>query len=944
MVQKVYVDKISDIFTAVQYNRTCHQNYMKKLAKYYDKMDFDQFLEEFISNLRIPMCYMEKHPNVENTLQFAAKFAISLQPPQSENEEEYEEMCLLLERLFEFLLAHHEVKEVAVRFRVCYFLNMLLDTMGDNASIDDELCNRILQCMTDRILDKSPKVRAQAAIALHRLQEPNNKECPVIGVYLFHVAKDPSAEVRRVILAKMAKNKKTLDAAIKRTRDVDDSVRKMAYLFISKITVKSLTISQREQLINNGLQDRSDVVKKCVREILIPSWLRYYDQNYINFIKAIDAEHASETASLALGCLFKNAEIPYLIDQLPLDSTKFVPLEQLTSEVVLYWRCLAEFLKTENYTEEFEQILPELTPFCAYIKDFVTLTEARSNKQYEQVTQQFILYQLFEMIKLYDLADELGRRNLKELILETLQTYNCSNKISECIVKYFENVVPDVNDRVALLVEVINEIRMPTRTNLVLPMSDDERHERKMKQSKLAMQLLEIEDLEYAAIQRKDYTEAAALSKQAASITEEIRNLAKEPEILESQTPCEEKTDPETMIQCLQIMYYMMQSSTITTLSPTLRTLMESIALPYVSLQNNHEQVLSLALKCVGLCCHSDKDLAKKYFMMYCLYISESTSDDVWIAATEVIFDLLLKFGFEHFDITPDEENNPQNGNKRNRSVRLYSHNDEDINVNDKQIRTVDGSNNVIKVLMALLDNQVENLQSVATEGLCKLILHKRISSHQLISQLLILWHNPSTKSNPTLSQCLCNFFNLYMSKVSESQAILEEAYLPTLKMLANAPEMSPLQEVDALRVSEVIIGLTCCAIHNNYSTHNQLTYTILNEILNPDTEIELDVLIKSLKMLDVQLDGQNLKNDILKALDDAEDLLNGSGEKRLLRYIHQFREKITTNRIDETAQSENPENPGHSNNQEENVENAEEQDQDEDEEEEQDSDGDHEH
>lgn len=60
------------------------------------------------------MCYMEKHPNVENTLQFAAKFAISLQPPPSENEEEYEEMCPFLEQLFEFLLSHHEVKEVAV--------------------------------------------------------------------------------------------------------------------------------------------------------------------------------------------------------------------------------------------------------------------------------------------------------------------------------------------------------------------------------------------------------------------------------------------------------------------------------------------------------------------------------------------------------------------------------------------------------------------------------------------------------------------------------------------------------------------------------------------------------------------------------------------------------------------------------------------------------------
>ena len=182
---------------------------------------------------------------------------------------------------------------------------MILDTMGDNATIDDDLCNRILQCMMERIIDKSPKVRAQAAIALYRLQEPNNKNCPVINVYLFHLAKDPSPEVRRVILAKMAKNKTTLHAAIKRTMDVDDSVRKMAYLFISKITVKSLTISQREKLINHGLKDSSENIKKCIREILIPSWLRYYDKNYISLLKAIDAEHSAETAILALQCLFK---------------------------------------------------------------------------------------------------------------------------------------------------------------------------------------------------------------------------------------------------------------------------------------------------------------------------------------------------------------------------------------------------------------------------------------------------------------------------------------------------------------------------------------------------------------------------------------------------------------------------------------------------------------
>lgn len=94
------------------------------------------------------------------------------------------------------------------------------------------------------------------------------------------------------------------------------------------------------------------------------------------------------------------------------------------------------------------------------------------------------------------------------------------------------------------------------------------------------MQQLELEDEEYSAIQRKDYATAQEINIKINALKEEIENLSKEPEVLETQTQCEEKNDPETMIQCLQIMFYMMQSNTITYLSPTLRTLMESIALP----------------------------------------------------------------------------------------------------------------------------------------------------------------------------------------------------------------------------------------------------------------------------------------------------------------------------------------------------------------------------
>lgn len=84
-------------------------------------MNQEKFTEEFISNLRVPLTYLEKHPHVENTLQFAAKFAISLQPQSENNEEEYEEMCPLLEDVFQFLLTSHDAKDVAVKIILYFF-------------------------------------------------------------------------------------------------------------------------------------------------------------------------------------------------------------------------------------------------------------------------------------------------------------------------------------------------------------------------------------------------------------------------------------------------------------------------------------------------------------------------------------------------------------------------------------------------------------------------------------------------------------------------------------------------------------------------------------------------------------------------------------------------------------------------------------------------------
>lgn len=58
--------------------------------------------------------------------------------------------------------------------------------MPENAQIDDCLFDKINETMLVRIKDKIPNVRIQAVLALSRLQDPKDDECPVIdGMFSF---------------------------------------------------------------------------------------------------------------------------------------------------------------------------------------------------------------------------------------------------------------------------------------------------------------------------------------------------------------------------------------------------------------------------------------------------------------------------------------------------------------------------------------------------------------------------------------------------------------------------------------------------------------------------------------------------------------------------------------------------------------------------------------
>ena len=165
--------------------------------------------------------------------------------------------------------------------------------------------------------------------------------------------------------------------------------------------------------------------------------------------------------------------------------------------------------------------------------------------------------------------------------------------------------------------------------------------------------------------------------------------------------------------------------------------------------------------------------------------------------------------------------------------------------------------------------SQDQELRTTATEGLCKLLLHGRISGAHLISRLIVLMHNPMTEDDVYMRDCLCYFFSKFPT-IPDGQEILGQSLLPTLKTLANASDASPLQGIEPNHVTDFILGLTSSRWHKHghesYVVHNQLALEILAEVLDENSVIDRITLLRSLKDLEIRFEDDTLKSDVREA------------------------------------------------------------------------------
>uniref|UniRef100_A0AAZ3NNH3 UVR domain-containing protein n=1 Tax=Oncorhynchus tshawytscha TaxID=74940 RepID=A0AAZ3NNH3_ONCTS len=869
---------IKEAFQRAQKGHNNKAKLVASLKNTYNKLeDKTLFHEEFIQYLKHAMIVYKREPAVENVIEFVSRFSTSFHTPSAEGgeeEEDEEDENPFLSYMFNFLLESHKANSHAVRFRVCQLINKLLGSMAENAQIDDDLFDGIHQAMLVRVTDKFPNVRIQASLAMARLQEPQNHQCPTVNAYLLILENDSNPEVRRAVLSCIAPSSLTLPKILKRTRDVKESVRKLAYQVLSdKVHIRALSIAQRVSLLQQGLHDAAESVREVVQVRLLPAWLNLLQGDVLELLHKLDVENCSQTALDTLTALFTHTPQDQLLHhRLQLDDRMLVPAGSLSCESVLYWRALCEFVKTkgDEGEEMLEKLLPEAATFAEYLYGYMKCVPVLSEEQkgdFAQLelvmTKEFISQQLIHLTGCLDTNEEGGRKRVVAVLQEMLVLPQTPPSLVSLLTEKLLTLIPDDHRRIQTVAEVISEVREPIVIRQ--PLDENENRRKQVKLAEVKVGILEAKQALEECISNQEFNRAAELKDSITDLENLRNNILQEENTQQDDKETEtqtrmEKTDPETLLRCLTMCVELLKQMNIKTrIGPTMSAILSSLILPSIS--NAQPAVRNMAVVCLGTCALHSKDLVNTHLVLL-LQIAQLDEAKIRISALRSVIDLLLLYGFTLLSERPSPA--PQT-----------SHSPANQEDQEKGEEPEEGSSTAQSILMMLsdfLDSEVSELRTETAEGLAKLMYSGRISSAKLLSRLVLLWYNPVTEDDTRLRHCLGVFFQLYARESRAHQECVEECFLPTLQTLLNAPATSPLAEVDVTNVAELLVELTRPSSlikpgdTQEVCVHDYLAVRVCGEMLKDPSAPEVRLYAKVLNSLELSADG-NTTRDLVTLL-----------------------------------------------------------------------------
>ena len=404
MSQGKLQEKIVEVFSDAQVGLQHHQKLLKSLKTVYrDGFSEDEFLNVFVDLLKHSFVVFKREPAVDRLISFAGYFVAS-----SGND-------FVQKFLQRTLMPFHAARDKAVRFRVAQLTFKILERLGANEDVElsEEAYRIIFKATMVLAYDKVYQIRIQGILCLGRIQDNSDPACPVVAALLDRMQRDSSHEVRRCALQNVGPSLISLPYIVERTRDVKDTIRKTAFsVLANKFNILTLTISQRIQLLKDGLNDNSAMVKDACTSLLF-SWLSSFGGDVIALVTKLDVEGSGEVTEMALTHIFKTINAEDLVSAMQGmmqssddvvdhqdggvdhqdnnvvddhqgddvdqddDTTKrdlidscVIPQNKLTSEAAFFWNCLCTYYHSlgDKGEQHLSKILPTAMEFADYLK------------------------------------------------------------------------------------------------------------------------------------------------------------------------------------------------------------------------------------------------------------------------------------------------------------------------------------------------------------------------------------------------------------------------------------------------------------------------------------------------------------------------------------------------------------------------------------------------
>lgn len=346
-------------------------------------------------------------------------------------------------------------------------------------------------------------------------------------------------------------------------------------------------------------------------------------------------------------------------------------------------------------------------------------------------------------------------------------------------------------------------------------------------------------------------------------------------------------------------------------LTPLLRWLFDAFVIPYYF--QHKETVSEIALEIMASYCLKDLELAKKYFLMFCV---EICNDKMYAIAVRAVFDLLFYYkptpfisGCDNIDdlmrylpvrsrlnvnyggLVSDDDNDNERGGDG-----VVSGVNENNNENDNQESTTNNTN-VIEMLIDLLEESNEKMRIAALEGILKLVYHGILKSPNLIARLIITWFRPENLDCAEIQRYFSFFFTFYACKLDENRALVAMAFMPTMRELFRAPLNSSFGKIDQDDVAKLIITILHPKLlpvrpnEDPINQHNNLAVWICEEILTTQNNSDCDhaVLCRALVSLSVSFHDDKWNDQIVYFLNRVKKKVDRYSNRTCVRNVCKF-------------------------------------------------------